>query len=218
MALRPRWDILLLIAGGQGSHAAVWTIPVSAGQRLLPAVVAIWLMGVLAFSIRLFGGWRFTARLRSTAHPAPVEWQRALERMAAGLGTLQSVRLLVSSLVDVPTVIGWLRPVVLVPVEFLAGMPAGHITALLAHELAHIRRRDYLASILQSVAEAVLFYHPGVWWISQQMRAERELCCDDLAVAATGDVLDYARALAALEAKQPTRLTPVLQRQTADRW
>jgi len=104
------------------------------------------------------------------------------------------VRLLVSSLVDVPTVIGWLRPAILVPVEFLTGMSAEHITALLGHEMAHIRRHDYLASILQSVAEALPFYHPAVWWVSEQIRAERELCCDDLAVAAGFDVLTYARA------------------------
>jgi GWxTD domain-containing protein len=112
--------------------------------------------------------------------------------------------------VNVPTVIGSLRPVILVPVEFLTGLPAGHVTALLAHELAHVRRRDYLASILQSIAEAVLFYHPAVWWISEQIRAERELCCDDLAVAATGDMLTYARALAELESRQPSRLKPAL--------
>ncbi len=164
-------------------------------------MVALWLLGVLAFSIRLFGGWRFTARLRSTAHPAPAEWQQTLER---------PVRLLVSSLVDVPTVVGWLRPVILVPVEFLTGLSVEHITALLAHEIAHIRRHDYLASVLQSIAEAVLFYHPGVWWISEQIRAERELCCDDLAVAASGDALTYARALAELESQQPSRLTPAL--------
>jgi hypothetical protein len=81
---------------------------------------------------------------------------------------------------------------------------------LLAHELAHIRRRDYLASLLQSIAEAVLFYHPAVWWVSEQIRAERELCCDDLAVAAGGDPLTYARALAELESRQPRRFNPAL--------
>jgi VWFA-related protein len=126
------------------------------------------------------------------------------------VGAQQPVRLLISSLVDVPTVVGWLRPAILVPVEFLTGVSFEHITALLAHELAHIRRYDYLASVLQSMTESVLFYHPAVWWISEQIRAERELCCDDLAVAATGDVLAYARALADLESRQPARLTPAL--------
>ena len=144
------------------------------------------------------------------SQPAPAEWQQSLERIAARVGASRPVRLLVSSLVEVPVVIGWLRPVILVPVGSLTGLPVEHVTALLAHELAHIRRHDYLASILQSIAEAVLFYHPAVWWVSQQIRAERELCCDDLAVAASGDVLTYARALAELESQRPPRLRPAL--------
>jgi GWxTD domain-containing protein len=202
----------LLISGGNvvAGQFASWTISASMWQQLLPGVVAVWMAGVLAFSIRLFGGWRFIARLRSTGHPAPVEWQQCLDRIAERVGATRSVRLLVSSLVNVPTVIGWLRPVILVPIECLAGLPAGHITALLGHEVAHIRRHDYLASILQSIVEAMLFYHPAVWWISDQIRSERELCCDDLAVAACGDVLIYARALAELETRRPSRSAPVL--------
>ena len=91
---------------------------------------------------------------------------------------------------------GWLRPVVLVPLGALAGLPAAQMEALLLHELAHIRRHDYLVHIMQSAVEAVFFYHPAVWWISGHMRAERELCCDDLAVSLTGDAVVYARALA----------------------
>jgi VWFA-related protein len=197
----------LLISNVQGP--ASWMITTE-WQRLLPAVVVLWVLGVLAFSIRLLGGWRFAARLRSTAHPAPAEWWQTLDRISVRLGVKRRVRLLVSSLVDVPTVIGWLRPAILVPVEFLIGGALVHVTALLAHELAHIRRSDYLASLLQGVVESVLFYHPAVWWLSEQIRAERELCCDDLAVAATGDVLAYARALADLEARRPVHLTPAL--------
>jgi VWFA-related protein len=209
MAVAPPLTFLL-IPNGDGRGVGSWTISGAESQPLMTAVVALWLLGVLAFSIRLLGGWRFTARLRSTSHPAPGEWQGTLERIAARVGAKQTVRLLVSSLVDVPSVIGWLRPVILVPVEFLTGLSVEHITALLAHEIAHIRRHDYLASILQSIAEAVLFYHPAVWWISEQIRAERELFCDDLAVAASGDVLAYARALSALESRRPARLKPVL--------
>jgi len=208
MTLAPVLTFLLI---PNASGRALWTMSAATWQwflsRLLPGVVVLWLLGVLAFSIRLLGGWRVTARLRSTAHPALTEWQQTLERIAARVGARGCVRLLVSSLVEVPTVIGWLRPVILVPVEFLTGLPVEHITALLAHELAHIMRHDYLASILQRIAEAVLFYHPAVWWISQQIRTERELCCDDLAVAASGDVLIYARALAELESRQTSRLT-----------
>lgn len=192
------------------SSTSSWTISAAESQRLLPAVVALWMLGSLTFSIRLLGGWRFTARMRSTAHPAPTEWQQTLQGIAARAGVNRPMRLLVSSLVDVPTVLGWLRPVILLPVEFFTGLSFEHITALLAHELAHIRRHDYFVSVLQSIAESVLFYHPAVWWVSEQVRHEREMCCDDLAVATIGDVLAYARALAVLESRQPARLAPAL--------
>jgi uncharacterized protein (TIGR03435 family) len=103
-------------------------------------------------------------------------------------------------------VVGWLRPIVLVPIGVLTGFPAEHLEALLLHELAHVRRRDYLVNMLQSIAETLLFYHPAVWWISGHIRMERELCCDDLAVAATGDAYQYALALAGLEACRPAHI------------
>ncbi len=199
--------ITFLMTPGAAEHAAIWSISASKGQQVFPVVVALWAAGVLVFSIRLIGGWRFTARLRATSHPAPAEWQERLEKIAARVGASAShARLVVSSFISVPTVIGWLRPLILVPVESLSGMPAEHLAALLAHELAHIRRRDYLVSVLQSIAEAVLFYHPAVWWVSEQIRATRELCCDDLAVAASDDVLIYAQALAALESARVSML------------
>jgi uncharacterized protein (TIGR03435 family) len=138
---------------------------------------------------------------------APPEWQQMLRELGARIGLSRPVRLLVSALVQVPTVVGWLRPVVLVPVGALGGLPGEHVEALLLHELAHIRRHDYLVNILQSVAEALLFYHPVVWWVSGHIRAERELCCDDVAVSVSGDALTYARALAQLEAYRPAHLT-----------
>ena len=201
----------LLVPAATGSATPVaWAASAAAWQRYLPGVVAAWVAGVVLFSVRLFFAWRFTARLRATAHPAPPEWQRTLGDLAVRVGATRPVRLLVSSLAEVPTVIGWLRPVILAPLDSLTGAPLEQITALLAHELAHIRRYDYLASILQNIAEALLFYHPAVWWISQQIRGERELCCDDIAVAATGDAVIYARALADLESRRAPRLRPAL--------
>jgi hypothetical protein len=126
------------------------------------------------------------------------------------VGVSRPVQLFISSLVEVPTVVGWLKPVILVPVGALAGLPPNHVEALLAHELAHIRRYDYLVNVLQNVAEAVLFYHPAVWWVSSQVRAERELCCDDIAVRASGDVLTYVHALAELESYRPAQSRHVL--------
>jgi len=154
--------------------------------------------------VRLAGGWVVAARMRSMlVRRAPPEWQETLRQLGAQIGLSRPVRLLVSALVQVPTVVGWLRPVVLVPVGALGGLPAEHLEALLLHELAHIRRHDYLINILQNVAESLLFYHPAVWWVSGHIRAEREQCCDDVAVSISGDALTYARALTQLESCRP---------------
>jgi len=191
--------LTVMAAPVRGSVAAT-----RSGQ-FLPWVVVIWLVGAMVFWVRLVGGWMVAARMRRMlVWPAPPEWQQTLKHLQARIRVSRPVRLLVSALVQVPTVVGWLRPVVLVPVGALAGLTPEHVEALLLHELAHIRRQDYLVNILQSVAEALLFYHPAVWWVSGHIRNERELCCDDIAVSASGgDVFTYACALAELESSRP---------------
>jgi len=197
------------------SAVAAATLPASVrstvssvpSAQLLAYVVMVWLAGAVGFWARLAGGWVVAARMRSmSVRRAPPEWQEILRRLGARIGLSRPVQLLVSALVQVPTVVGWLRPVVLVPVGALSSLPPEHLEALLLHELAHIRRRDYLVNILQSVAEALLFYHPAVWWVSGHIRAERELCCDDLAVSVSGDALTVARALAQLESYRVAHL------------
>jgi len=174
-------------------------------ERLSPYLGGIWLAGMLLMSLRLCGLWIAAGRLRTQeAKASGAEWQPVMKRIMARMGVARPVRLLVSARMEAPAVIGWLRPAILVPVGALAGMPAEHVEAILAHELAHVRRHDYLVNLLQSVAEALLFYHPAVWWVSSRIRIEREHCCDDLAVQATGgDVLTYARALADFEYCRP---------------
>jgi uncharacterized protein (TIGR03435 family) len=185
--------------------------PGGGAAPLLPWVVAIWLVGAMACWVRMLGGWILAERLRSRlVRPASGEWRQAFDRLKARLRVSRPVQLLVSSLVQAPVVVGWLRPAVLVPVGALAGLPADQVEALLLHELAHIRRQDYLVNLLQGVVEAILFYHPAVWWVSGHIRVERELCCDDLAVAASGDVLAYARALAGLESARPAHAGMVM--------
>ena len=102
--------------------------------------------------------------------------------------------------VDTPTVIGWLRPVVLLPVAALANLTPDQVQAILAHELAHVRRHDFVVNLLQTIAETLLFYHPAVWWLSHRIRVEREHCCDDIAVEVCGDPVGYAEALTTLAA------------------
>jgi beta-lactamase regulating signal transducer with metallopeptidase domain len=173
-------------------------------DHLLPWLVLGWLAGVCALSCRLFLGWLQVRRLRRTAtHPLPSPWPEKLAALAQRLGVNRSIQLLQSALIEVPTVIGWLRPVILLPASCLTGLTPGQLEAIIAHELAHIRRHDYLVNLLQSTIETLLFYHPAVWWVSRRIRDERENCCDDLAVEVSGDLVGYARALATLEELRP---------------
>ncbi|RYZ40500.1 MAG: energy transducer TonB [Myxococcaceae bacterium] len=166
----------------------------------LPWLVLAWGMGVAASSLRLLKGWMLLRRQVHEAVQASLEWQERLEAMARRLGLTRPVRLLVSSKLEVPSTLGWLKPVVLVPAATLTGLPARELEMVLAHELAHIRRHDFAVNVVQTLVETLLFYHPVVWWVSQVIRVERENCCDDLAVRQGPGAIPYARALTALEA------------------
>jgi len=178
--------------------ARLAAIPV---DRLLPTLMLVWLIGVSMLSLRLLTGWLWVQRLRTHGvSPADEACRRLAARLARRLHISRAITLLESTLVDVPTVIGFLKPVVLLPASALGGLTPQQLEAILAHELAHIRRHDYLVNLLQTLVETVLFYHPAVWWVSRRIRIERENCCDDLAVSLCGDPVAYAAALADLEA------------------
>jgi HEAT repeat protein/beta-lactamase regulating signal transducer with metallopeptidase domain len=169
-------------------------------DRATPWLVAIWLVGVLGLSLRLLGGWAWARRLtRIGTRPVTEVCRAMMERLVVRLRVSRPIQLLESTLVQVPAVVGAFRPVLLVPVSAFTGLTPGQLEVLLAHELAHIRRHDYLVNLLQSVVETLLFYHPAVWWVSRRIREEREHCCDDLAVASCGDRALYAGALLELE-------------------
>lgn len=168
--------------------------------RFIPWFLALWFAGVLFLSLRFAGALVVVHRLkRVETGPGIRIWQERLSLLCQQLKVSRPVRLCESVLVEVPTVVGWLRPVILLPATALTGLSVEQLEALFAHELAHIRRFDYLVNLLQTSIETLFFYHPAVWWVSAQIRQEREHCCDDLAVAACGNVLTYARALTALE-------------------
>jgi beta-lactamase regulating signal transducer with metallopeptidase domain len=173
---------------------------------LRPVLLAAWLAGVFALSLRLLAGWAVAVRLvERRSRPATAALAASFARLTKRLALSRPVRLLESAAVEVPTALGWMRPVVLVPLSGLTGFSPTQIEALLAHELAHLRRHDYLVNLAQCAAETLLFYHPAVWWVSGRIRAERENCCDDIAVAATGDARVYAAALLELEEKRGVR-------------
>jgi beta-lactamase regulating signal transducer with metallopeptidase domain len=187
--------------GSLRARAAAWL------GRASPWLVAAWALGVAALSVWHAGGLARVWAVRRAGDDAGVgpSWLAALADVRDRLGVRRVVRLLRCPGVDAPAVVGWLRPAILLPVGCLAGLTPGQVEAVLAHELAHVRRHDYLVNLLQAVVETLLFYHPAVWWASARMREEREYCCDDLAVAACGgDRLQYAGALATLEGLRST--------------
>ena len=165
----------------------------------LSAIVWAWCFGVVAFATRPLVGWYTVHRLRTVGvSPVPASVHSVLERVSQRLGLRRAAQILQSTLVQVPVVVGYFRPVILVPMSVISGLPASQLEAILAHELAHIRRHDYLVNLLQTLVETVFFYHPAVWWLSRQIRNERENCCDDVAVAVLGSGVDYGRALLAV--------------------
>ncbi len=210
------------------SRPAVRTLPLPAGRvpvdraaaterapwdasDLLPWLAPIWLAGVVLFQLRCLISWTAAGRLRRRGVcGAPIAWVATVDELRARLRMTRPVTLLESCFAEVPVVIGHLRPVILMPVGLLGGLPAGQVEAILLHELAHIRRADYLVNLMQTLVEGLLFYHPAVWWISSVMRAERENCCDDLVVLTNGDAHEYATALAALAENRWTMRQPVL--------
>ncbi|HEV8003679.1 MAG TPA: M56 family metallopeptidase [Planctomycetaceae bacterium] len=163
-------------------------------------MVAAWLLGVAACSLRPFFSWRTVRRLRVLeTSPLPDALRQIFDGAAAKIGLQQKVSALQSGLIRIPAVVGYFRPLVLIPLSVATALPPDQLEALIVHELAHIRRHDYFVNLVQTALETIFFYHPAVWWISYQLRREREACCDEVVLGVCGNRFEYARALIALE-------------------
>ncbi len=159
-------------------------------------IVFIWFLIVCARSLQLAFGLYGTYRLRRVRVFAVDDiWNERLQQLADSLHIKQAVKLLESGIAKVPMVIGHLKPVILVPIGLLTALSAEEVEAILVHELAHIKRRDYLVNMLQSLVEIVLFFNPAVLWVSKLIKTERENCCDDMVLAQNNNKLNYIRAL-----------------------
>ena len=163
-------------------------------------LAGVWLLGVGLFLIRWIGGISYTYQLKSILSvPVREEWQLRVNQLAEQMGVKKYIPLLESARIEIPMVIGHLKPVILFPMGMISGLTPDQVEAIVAHELAHIHRRDYLVNVLLSSLEIFFFYHPIYWWISQRVADERELCCDDKAVEVTGNPRGYAEALVEME-------------------
>jgi beta-lactamase regulating signal transducer with metallopeptidase domain len=169
-------------------------------EEARPWLLSAWLCGVLVLSLRTVLAWRRAQQIawEGTRRPGD-RVMLALVRVMERTGVSRPVLLLESAVIEVPTVVGWWRPIILLPASALTGLSVWQLEAVLAHELAHIRRHDYLVNLLQALVETALFYHPAVWWLSALIREEREHCADDVAVESCGDARLYSRTLAHLE-------------------
>ncbi|MFK5924091.1 MAG: M56 family metallopeptidase [Verrucomicrobiota bacterium] len=171
-----------------------------------------WFMGAALFALRLTGAWFNLHYLRKRS--IPVEEGNilaAFDNVIGRIGIRRKVILLKHSRVISPITFGWLKPVILLPVSALAGLSHQQIELILAHELAHIRRQDYLINLMQTIAETVLFFHPAVWWVSRRLRREREFACDDMVLKRSESRFDYAKALTSLESSRLEEVSQLAQ-------
>jgi TonB family protein len=211
-----RPDAVASVSGASTTEAEVSeaAIPHVTGdsrlEPLLPWVVVLWLLGVALAATRALFAYRRLARLcREHAEPL-TEWEPKLRDLIQRFGITRPVRLLRSAVVRTPSLIGWLAPVIVIPTGVIVGLAPRQIELVIAHELGHIRRWDYLVNLLQIAIETVLFYHPVVHWISREVRNEREASCDDLVLRLGADRVAYAETLASLEELHQFAPVPVL--------
>ncbi|TWU43660.1 Regulatory protein BlaR1 [Rubripirellula tenax] len=180
-------------------------------QPWLGWLVACWAIGAALFALRPIAGWFALRKLKrfGVADASPVV-QETVAELSRRLRLRRLVRVLESSVASVPMVIGYVRPVILLPVSLVANIPVAQLDAILAHELAHVRRHDFVVNLLQTLTETLLFFHPAVWWLSRQIRIEREHCCDDMVVRAMDNRSEYGRALLAIAELQIESIPLVL--------
>ena len=172
---------------------------------LAPWLALLWIVGAAALSANLIGGFLSLHRKRLDAATAATELRRLCAALAKQMGINRAVQVKAGSKLDSPCTFGVFRPVILLPVSVATGLPLQRLELILAHELAHIQRHDYLVNVLQTVAETLLFYHPVVWWASRVARREREHICDTIALQATGAKrTEYVETLLSLEEARAT--------------
>ncbi len=176
-------------------------------ERLLPWVDALWLAGVLLLAVRSLGGWWQLDQVRRRARTmVPEEVARGFQRISERIHVGRQVALRISDEVISPLAMGVWRATVILPVSAVSGLPKDELEAVIAHELGHIRRCDYVWNLAQTAIESTLFFHPAVWWVSRTVRERREACCDEIAVQSCAGATVYARALLRLEEQRTRKL------------
>ena len=199
-----RWPMQGTATAARGSMPASRAI---SSLDAFPWLVEAWLLGVVVFSLRTAGGFVLIQRerlrgaglLSASTDAAKMRLYEICREMEQRLGLKRAIRFCESTWLQAPTVIGWFQPIVFLPVSAVTGLSEDQLRSVIAHELAHIKRLDPFLNVFQIWVETLLFYHPAVWWLNKKIRAEREHCCDEVAVAVCGNAVEYARALTLME-------------------
>jgi beta-lactamase regulating signal transducer with metallopeptidase domain len=168
-------------------------------EENIPFILTAWAVGFTFFGLKFFGGLWYIRKLRHSAIPLHLQWISYIENLRSTLRISRTVKLAESPYINTPMVIGYLKPIILIPVGMISGLSTEQVETIFIHELAHIKRHDYLVNLFQSFMEMVFFFNPFIWTLSNLLRKEREYCCDDVVVSQHGSSLAYAHALARLE-------------------
>ncbi|MEX0938333.1 MAG: M56 family metallopeptidase [Pirellulales bacterium] len=210
-------DAVLNSAEPESLQQATATAPPPVGKTLRdaleafrPVLLAVWLVGVAVLEMRLLFGALLLVWLRHGRSYLPESLRMRTDHLRRRLGLARPIRVCITQRVGEALVTGLVRPVIVVPAAWLAEMSPAQLEAVIAHELAHVRRWDLWVNLMQRIVETLLFYHPAVWWVSERIREERELCCDQLAVLATGQRLPYAEALEYAARRRAEGVRPVM--------
>jgi len=166
----------------------------------MPVIVGIWLIFVVILSSKFIVKIALSQRIKKI-HKISIhkKWHCKVEKLSKKLNLKKVVGIYESSLVNVPCVVGFIKPIILLPLSTLTHLSVENIEMILLHELSHIKRNDYLINIFQTILDILFFYNPGYRWISEQARIERELACDDMVILVSNDALTYAKTLALVE-------------------
>lgn len=190
-----------------GSSSSLISVIQGFISQHMPFIVGLWFLGVMILVFQFIKDYVYNLRISNyPSRKIPEKWEKRLSNLCRKMNLNKIVKIKETVRIHTPMTIGHLKPIIFFPVGLLAGIPVDQVEAIIAHELAHIIRRDYLINILQNFIDIFFFYHPGVRWISARIRAERENCCDDIAVDVVGDSIKFAKALASIQVwnvKQP---------------
>jgi beta-lactamase regulating signal transducer with metallopeptidase domain len=166
---------------------------------VFPYISGMWLIGFLYFSLRMMGSLLYIRRIVIKRIPfVSLKLNEKVAWISQKLHISKVIELAESAKVSVPTIVGHIKPILLFPIGALAGLPVSQIEAIISHELAHIKRNDYLINLVISVIEVLFFFNPAIWWLNSRIKTDREILCDDLALSVTGDPTNYAKALSSL--------------------